>query len=97
MDRDTFETGLRADGFREVTESAMPPNTLRPQHERPFEIRGLVLAGVMHLASDDSEQRFGPGEVFTMLAGKPHFERTGAEGAHLLAGRRWAAQPASGD
>jgi FAD/FMN-containing dehydrogenase len=88
MNRADFEAGLRADGFPELAETTMPPDTARPTHAHPFEVRALMLEGALHLACDGSERRYGPGEVFSMAAGREHVERTGPEGARYLVGRK---------
>ena len=88
MVRDAFEAALRTDGFPEIAETAMPPDTDRPTHAHPFEVRALMLDGALHLTCGGVERRFGPGEIFAMPAGREHIERTGPEGARYLVGRK---------
>jgi quercetin dioxygenase-like cupin family protein len=90
MNQGEFETGLRADGFGEIAEAAVPPDTLRAEHTHPFEVRALMLDGVLHLTRDGVETPYKPGDVFVMPPGYEHIERTTSEGARYLVGRKHA-------
>ena len=88
IDEAGFEAALRADGFAEVLRRAAPPGQSLPEHEHGWDVRGLVLAGRFTVSADDGMQDCGPGEVFTLDAGRRHTEAAGPAGAALLVGRR---------
>ena len=83
-----FEAALRAEGFQEVVRRAVPPGQSLPDHAHGWDVRGLVLAGRFIVSAGDEVQDCGPGEVFTLAAGRRHTEAAGPEGAELLVGRR---------
>jgi quercetin dioxygenase-like cupin family protein len=87
-DEAAFEAALRADGFQEVVRRAAPPGQSLPDHDHGWDVRGLVLAGRFIVSAGDEVQDCGPGEVFTLAAGRRHTEASGPEGAALLVGRR---------
>jgi quercetin dioxygenase-like cupin family protein len=87
-DEADFEAALRADGFDEVVRRAAPPGQSLPEHDHGWDVRGLVLAGRFTVAAEGTLQDCGPGEVFTLAAGRRHTEAAGPEGAELLVGRR---------
>ena len=90
MERTTFESELREQGYAEVVDRRMEPNALNPEHEHEFDARLLVLEGAMTIAAEGSERTYRAGDAFTMAAGCRHSERSGPEGARYLAGRRYA-------
>ena len=90
MERTTFESELRGQGYGEVVDRRMEPNFLNPEHAHEFDARLLVLEGAMTIAAEGSERTYRAGETFTMAAGCRHTERSGPDGARYLAGRRYA-------
>ena len=88
MDIESFKDSLRADGFAEPVERALPPTSDNGQHTHPFEVRALVTEGRITLRWDDRAETYGPGEIFRMAAGHPHSEEVGAQGVRYLSGRR---------
>ena len=89
MDRASFETELREQGYAEVIERRMEANTLNPEHAHEFDARLMVLDGTMTIASEGSERTYRAGDVYTMQAGCRHTEQAGPGGAVYLAGRRY--------
>jgi quercetin dioxygenase-like cupin family protein len=87
-DETAFEAALRADGFQEVVRRAAPPGLALAEHAHGWVVRGLVLSGRFSVLADGEPQDCGPGEVFTLAAGRRHTEASGPEGAELLVGRR---------
>jgi quercetin dioxygenase-like cupin family protein len=89
MDRTTFETELRQQGYAEVVDRRMEANSVNPEHAHEFDARLLVLEGAMTITAEGRERTYGAGDTFTMTAGCRHTERSGPEGARYLAGRRY--------
>ena len=90
MDRATFETELRAQGYGEVVDRQMEAAVVNPEHAHEFDARLLVLEGAMTIAAEGSERTYRAGDTFTMAAGCRHSEHSGPEGARYLAGRRYS-------
>ena len=86
MDIEGFKTGLRADGFGEPVERALPPTVDNGEHVHPFEVRALVTEGAITLRWDGEAQTYGPGEIFRMAANHPHSEQVGPEGVRYFSG-----------
>jgi quercetin dioxygenase-like cupin family protein len=84
---EAFRQQLVNDGFEVVTRE-WEANTHNASHSHPFEVRALVLKGELRLAWAGHDQKFGPGQVFTMAPGCAHEEWYGAEGATFLSGRK---------
>ena len=87
-DEVAFAAALRADGFQEVVRRAASPGQPLDEHVHDWDVRGLVLAGRFTVSAGGETQDCGPGEVFTLAAGRRHTEAAGPEGAELLVGRR---------
>lgn len=95
MNRDNFETELRAQGYREVVDRQMPPGQINSEHAHEFDARLMVLEGEMTVVCDGEERTYRAGDTFAMSAGRRHTERSGLEGVRYLAGRRYQQAPAS--
>jgi len=89
MDRAEFETALHAQGYREVVDRRMEPNSINPEHSHEFDARLLVLEGEMTIVCEGEERTYGAGDSFAMSAGRRHTERCGPQGVRYLAGRRY--------
>jgi quercetin dioxygenase-like cupin family protein len=89
MDRTTFETELRDEGYGEVIDRRMQPREINRTHAHEFDARLLVLEGAMTIASEGGERTYRAGDIFVMPAGRPHSETAGPDGARYLAGRRY--------
>lgn len=87
MDRETFEAGLKADGF-EMREASMAPGTTNDEHTHPFDARLLILEGEITVAHEGQSQTCRAGDVFSLAAGVPHTETVGPAGVSYVAGRR---------
>jgi quercetin dioxygenase-like cupin family protein len=87
MDRATFESELRRDGYEIVTRE-MPPNNVNPEHAHEFDARVLITAGQMTIETLGSATTFRPGEICAIPRGQLHAEAAGPEGAAYVAGRR---------
>ncbi len=90
MDRASFESGLRRDGF-ECRAGSIPPNEIRPAHAHDWDARLLILEGEITLVIDGKRHAYRPGDSCDVPAGTQHEEHIGAAGVRYLAGRRPAA------
>ncbi|WP_029527627.1 cupin domain-containing protein [Polaromonas glacialis] len=88
MERDTFMEILAREGFREVVTVTREAGGFLDTHAHPFEAKALILSGGLRLRAGDEDQFYRTGEVFHLLAGKPHSEQYGPEGVTYLVGRR---------
>jgi len=89
MDRVTFETELREQGYGEVVDRLTAANTVNPEHAHEFDASLLVLDGAMTITSEGNERTYRAGDTFSMSAGCRHAEQCGPEGVRYLAGRRY--------
>lgn len=87
MDRATFESELKRDGY-EIVVREMPPDHLNPEHAHDFDARVMVVTGEMTITSLGAATAFRPGEVCVIPHGRRHAEQAGPEGATYVAGRR---------
>jgi quercetin dioxygenase-like cupin family protein len=94
MDRAVFEAELRDQGYLEVVDRRMTANETNPEHAHEFDARLIVLEGDMTITCGGDERTYRAGDTFAMTAGRRHVERSGADGARYLAGRRYR-QPAT--
>lgn len=88
MDPNAFEHALRHAGFSEVETKTLPAGMANTAHAHAFEVRALVLDGDITLTADGERRTYGPGEVFTMAAGREHAEQVGQAGVRYLVGRK---------
>ena len=88
IDIENFRAGLRADGFGDPVERALPPTEDNGTHAHPFEVRALVTEGAVTLRWDGHAETYGPGDIFRMAAHHPHSEEVGAEGVRYFSGRK---------
>jgi quercetin dioxygenase-like cupin family protein len=89
MERTSFETELREQGYGEIVDRRMEANMLNPEHAHEFDARLLVLEGAMTITAAGTERIYGAGDTFSMSAGCRHSECSGPQGARYLAGRRY--------
>jgi quercetin dioxygenase-like cupin family protein len=87
MNAAEFERSLRAEGF-EIDTRSMPAGTRNREHEHPYDVRALVLAGRIDFTVNGVRRSYAAGEVFTMAAGCLHAEDVGGDGVRHLVGRR---------
>ena len=91
MNRQTLEqftASMLGRGYDEVLVREWGPDHIAPEHEHPFDARGLVVAGEFWLSVGEHTRRFGPGEIFELARGTRHAERYGDAGATFWAARR---------
>lgn len=88
FDTTAFEAELRREGYDDIVQRELAPQTVVKAHSHDFDVRALMLAGEFTLGCDGSATTYRPGEVFTMAAGRRHDEAVGAQGASYLVGRR---------
>ncbi|HEY6984150.1 cupin domain-containing protein [Reyranella sp.] len=87
MDRQTFETELKREGY-EVRTNTTPGAKVNPEHSHPFDVKAMVLEGALTLTWNGKTRTFKPGDTFGMARGCPHFESYGPDGAVILFGRK---------
>ncbi|MBV8169166.1 MAG: cupin domain-containing protein [Alphaproteobacteria bacterium] len=90
MDRASFESALRRDGF-ECREGSIAPNEVRPAHAHDWDARLFILEGEITLVIDGERHAYRPGDSCDVPAGTRHEEHIGTAGVRYLAGRRPAA------
>ena len=89
MDRTTFETELRQQGYAEVVDRRMEANSRQPRARARIRRPALVLEGAMTITAEGQRRTYRAGDTFAMTAGCRHTEQSGPEGARYLAGRRY--------
>ena len=87
MDRATFESELKRDGY-DIVVRDMAPDYLNPEHAHEFDARVMVVAGEMTITSLGAATVFRSGEVCVIPHGRRHAEQAGPQGATYVAGRR---------
>ncbi len=85
---DSFAAALLADGFDAGETKSLPADRTVPEHQHPFDVRALVLAGEITLTVAGQATAYRAGDVFTMAGGCRHAEAVGAAGVEYLVGRR---------
>ena len=91
MDRPTFEefeAAARREGYDDVLARTWEPGLTIAEHEHPFAVKALVVAGEMWLVEPTGTKHLRPGDRFELAALVPHAERYGPEGATYWAARR---------
>jgi quercetin dioxygenase-like cupin family protein len=91
MERTTFETELREQGYLEIFDRRMEADALNPEHAHEFDACLLILEGAVTVTAEGAERTYRTGDTFKMSSGCRHSERSGPEGARYLAGRRYPA------
>lgn len=90
MNRQEFEMQVGADGYTEVEAQNIAPRLGKGNHRHPFAVRGIVLSGAFIVKQDDVTLTYAPGDIFSVSKGKLHDEWVGADGAHVLVGRKFS-------
>lgn len=88
MTQQAFMSALQADGFNEAETRSLPAGQAGGEHEHPFDVRALVLAGEISMIVAGKATAYRTGDIFTMASGCRHAEAVGAEGVKYLVGRR---------
>lgn len=88
MDRPTFATRLKAEGWPEIRENQLEPRRHNAEHTHPFDVLALVLEGDITLTIGGVARTYRAGDEFAMQAGCAHVEDAGPAGVRYLVGRR---------
>ena len=88
MDEKQFRQRLREKGYEEGQFKEYAPNTDGPMHTHDFSVMLFVVSGEFTLARNNGATTYRPGEICELAAGIEHVERTGANGAKVLLGKR---------
>ena len=67
MDRQTFEAGLKRDGY-EILTNTTPGAKVNPEHSHPFDVRAMVLKGAITITSASEAKTYKPGDTWTCRA-----------------------------
>src|SRR5258707_12331886 len=87
MDRQTFEAGLKRDGY-EILTNTTPGAKVNPEHSHPFDVRAMVLKGAITITSGSQAKTYRPGDTWNLARASLHAESNGPEAAGvLLAGK----------
>jgi quercetin dioxygenase-like cupin family protein len=88
MDRASFESRLREQGYENIGQREMAANTVNEDHAHDFDAQVLVLDGEITITRGGKAQTFRAGDSCEVPAGTVHAEQIGPEGVRYLAGRR---------
>ncbi len=88
MLEEQFRQQLREKGYDEGQFKRFAPNTDDSMHTHDFSVMLLVVSGEFTLVQNDASTTYQPGDVCELAAGVEHTERTGAEGARVLIGKK---------
>jgi hypothetical protein len=88
MNSEQFLQSLRQDGFPDPVEVQQLPNGRLDIHEHPFEVRALVLEGVITIVADGLSKIYKAGDIFQLEFKQPHAESYGPQGVKYLASRK---------
>ena len=87
MDRQSFESELKRDGYEIMTNTTSGVKA-NPEHCHPYDVRAMVLKGALTMTCGGEVRTYKAGETFTMARGRLHSESYGPEGAVTLLGRK---------
>jgi hypothetical protein len=76
-------------GYGDCQFKSYPANMDGPLHTHDFAVILLVVSGEFALATENGSTAHLPGECCELAAGVVHAERTGADGAKVLLGKRY--------
>ncbi len=85
-----FESIALSHGADEVLVRHWDAGQVVAEHAHPFEAQAIVVAGDMWLTVARETRHLVAGDEFHLLAGTPHSERYGPEGATYWVARRAA-------
>ena len=88
MDRESFVTAARAEGFEEIVEREQPAGFRDALHSHEFDARILVTAGEFTIGMSGGERTYRAGDTFNVPAGTPHAEAAGSEPLRYTVARR---------
>lgn len=85
-----FRQLLHAKGFETPQIKEYAPETDGDMHSHDFDVMLLVQDGPFTLATETGETIYQTGDLCELNAGVLHVERTGADGARVLLGKKRA-------
>jgi hypothetical protein len=83
-----FEAAARLEGYDEVLERSWSAGLEIAEHQHPFAVKALVVAGEMWLVEAGHTRHLRAGDRFELAAAVPHAESYGPAGATYWAARR---------
>ncbi len=83
-----FEAAAHREGYDEVLVRTWTADLAIAEHQHPFAVKALVVAGEMWLIEPGGTKHLRAGDGFELAASVPHAERYGPEGATYWAARR---------
>lgn len=89
MDKTSFETALRTEGYVQVESKRLEPKPANSEHGHPWETRGFIVDGVFTITRGGVARAYRAGDIFEVAANEPHFEEVGAGGVELIVGRKY--------
>jgi quercetin dioxygenase-like cupin family protein len=87
MDRQSFEAGLKRDGY-EILTNTTQGTKMNPEHSHPFDVRAMVIRGAITITSGGEVKTYKPGDTWDLARGCLHSESYGPAGAVVLFGRK---------
>lgn len=88
MTEDQFRSQLSAAGYGEPTITSYEPNADGAFHTHDFSAMLMVTSGEFHLVLEDRTDVMTEGDWCEVPAGTVHYEKSGADGASVLAGKK---------
>jgi quercetin dioxygenase-like cupin family protein len=88
MNKEQFLQLLQQYGFPEPIEVQQIPSGHLDVHEHPFEVRALILEGVIEIVIEGIGKTYNAGDVFQLDYQQAHAESYGPHGVKYLASRK---------
>lgn len=89
MTESEFRNELQAEGYGEPEERIYAPHHPgKDMHTHDIAVYAFVVSGAFTIVTEDGAETYRAGETRRVPAGTLHTERTGAEGATVLLGRK---------
>ncbi len=88
MNEADFRQQAQAEGFGDPQIVEFEPNLDVDMHIHDFSAFVMVTSGEFTLVTEAGSDTHLPGEVCTLAAGTLHTEKTGADGATILIGKK---------
>lgn len=95
MNQADFERKIKTEGYGEMVDRRMEPDTVNGDHAHEFDACVMVVEGEMTITRNGAPTTLRVGDLCELKAGTTHSEHAGAAGARYLAGRRYPAHAAS--
>jgi quercetin dioxygenase-like cupin family protein len=91
MQRQEFESQLKAENFDQALLLSKPVGYAMDEHAHPFEAWALIIEGDITLRVHGISTTYAAGDVFRLPAETPHHESAVPHGVTYLAGRKYPA------